>query len=252
MKGTIFLKPLEYSITADGEKWRQGDTIRGNLKITNHSTENVELPFLKLSLAVGNFKKIKAKDKNAWESLSEIKLSEKFIIGASEEKEFLWNFELPDDCQITLKDKSLYLTYLDREEVLPTGQLELVVDPKIIINQFLEIFESFLRFKVVQTKYSKGMVEIKLNPPSSKELSHVESLILRMKETDRTLNIEYVFSMHAFEMVAGNMIAQKKIKQVEQKLSSSQYYVYGNSVNQDFIVKTISDVIKEATPKFLM
>ncbi len=128
----------------------------------------------------------------------------------------------------------------------------MVVDPKIIINQFLEIFESFLRFKVVQKKYSKGMVEIKLNPPSSKELSHVESLILRMKETDSTLNIEYVFSMHAFEMVAGNMIAQKKIKQVEQKLSSSQYYVYGNSVNQDFIVKTISDVVKEATPKFSM
>lgn len=252
MKGTIFFKPLEYNIIADGERWRQGDKINGRLKIKNHSAESVEFPILKISLAVGNFKKIKSKDKRAWDYLAETTLGEKISIGASEEKEFSWNFELPEDCQITDKDRSLYLTFFDHDDIWPTFQLELVVDPKLVMLQFLEIFESFLRFKVVQTKFSKGMVEIKLNPPSSRELSHLESLVLRMKEVDKTLDLEYIFNMHVFEMVAGNMMAQKKIKQVDQKLTSKQYYIYGDSPNHDFIKMSISDVIKEGTPRFFL
>lgn len=251
MKGTIFLKPLEYNIIADGESWRQGDKIKGSLKIKNHCTDKIELPFLKISLVVGHFKKIKTKDKKAWEILSEIMLGEKFSMGSLEEKEFFWSFELPEDCQITDKDRSVYLTFKDQDEIWPTGQLELVVNPKIVIKQFLEILENFLRFKTVQTKFSKGMVEIKMNPPTSKELSHVESLVLRMKEVDKTLDLEYIFNLHVFEIVAGNMMAQKKIKQVDQKLTSKQYHLYGDSLNQDFIISSISSVIKEATPRFL-
>lgn len=249
MKGTIFLKPLEYNIIADGERWRQGDKIKGTLKIKNHGNDSIELPSLKISLAVGNFKKIKSKDKKAWDSLSEISLSEKFSIAPNAEAEFSWNFQLPEDCQITDKNGSLYLTFIDRfankEDSWPTGQLELVVDPKIEMEQFLEIIQNFLRFKVVQTKFSKGMVEIKLNPPTSREMSHVESLVLRMKEMDKTLELEYIFNMHVFETVSGNIMTQKKIKQVNQLLSSTQL------LDQDFMVKAIGDVIKEGTPKFL-
>lgn len=252
MKGTIFLKSLEYNIIADGERWHQGDKIKGVLKIRNHSADSIELPLLKISLAVGNFKKIKSKDKKAWESLAEISLAEKCFINASDEKEFPWSFQLPEDCQITDKSGSVYLTFTDQDEAWPAGQLEIVVDPKMVMLQFLEILQNFLRFKTVQTKFSKGMVEVKLNPPNSRELSHVESLVLRMREVDKTLDLEYVFNMHVFETVAGNVIAQKKVKQVDQKLSSKQYYSYGDFPNQDFIIKTINDVIKEATPRFLL
>ncbi|MDD4974028.1 MAG: hypothetical protein PHY93_06735 [Bacteriovorax sp.] len=252
MKGTIFSRPLEYNIIANGEKWHQGDKIKGCLKIRNHGAEKIDLPFLKISLAVGHFKKIKSKDKKAWEFLAETTLGEQFSIGVSEEKEFFWDFGLPEDCQITDKDRSVYLTFSDHDDdIWPTGQLELVIGPKLVIQQFLEIFENFLRFKVVQTKFSKGMVEIKLNPPTSKELSHVESLVLRMKEIDKTLNVEYIFNINVFEMVAGNLMAQKKIKQFDQKLTSKQLYIYGDSLNHDFIISSISTVIKEATPRFL-
>lgn len=252
MKSTIFLKPLEYNIIADGERWHQGEKIKGVLKIKNHSMESVELPLLKISLAGGNFKKIKAHDKKAWEHLAAIALGEKISLGASEEKEFAWNFQLPEDCQITDKSGSVYLTFFDHEGAMPAGQLELVIDPKLVIHQFLEIFQNFLRFKVVQTKFSKGMVEIKLNPPSSKEMNNIESLVLRMKEVDKTLELEYTFNTHAFEMVAGNLLAQKKMKQVSQKLTAKEYTIYGDSLNHDFIKSSISAVIKEATPKFLV
>jgi hypothetical protein len=250
MKSTIFAKPLEYSIVADGEKWRQGDRVKGVLKIKNHAPESAELPCLKIALAIGNFKKIKLKDQKAWDSLASFSVGEKIVIDASEEKEFSFDFLLPEDCQITEKDKSIYLIFFSHEDSWPTGQLELVIDPKLVMLQFLEIMESFLRFKVVQRKFSKGMVEIKLNPPSSKELSHLESLVIRMKEVDKTLDLEYIFNTHAFEMVAGNMIAQKKTTKIDQTLTSKQYYIYGDSPNHDFIKTTISSAINKATPKF--
>lgn len=251
MKGIIFLKPLEYTIIANGERWRQGDVVSGLLKIKNYSTDSVELPLVIISLSVGNFKKIKVKDKKAWESLAEITLGEKITIGALEEKELSWHFQLPEDCSITDKSGSVYLIFFDHHGSAPAGQLELVIDPKLVITQFLEIFQNFLRFKVVQTKFSKGMVEIKLTPPSSKEMNHVESLILRMKEVSKTLELDYTFNLHAFEMIAGNLMAQKKIKQVNQKLTAKEYTIYGDSLDHEFIKNSISSVIKEATPKFL-
>jgi hypothetical protein len=250
MKSTIFSKPLEYSLITDGEKWRQGDKIKGVLKIKNHSPDNVELPFVKISLAVGNFKKIKAKDKKAWDPISCTSLGEKIVIGASEEKEFSWDFQIPEDCQITEKDKTVFLTFFSTDELWPIGQLVLVIDPKLAMMQFLEIFENFLRFKIGQRKFSKGMVEIKLTPPNSKELSHVESLVLRMKEVDKVIDLEYIFTSHAFEMVAGNMIAQKKTTQVDQQLTSKQLYIYGDSLNHDFIKASIGEVIEKGTKRF--
>lgn len=250
MKSTIFLKPLEYSILADGEKWRQGDKIKGMLKIKNHSTDTINISLVKMTLALGHFKKIKTKDKKAWDSLSEITMGQTIILPASGEQDFPFEFVLPEDCQITEKDKSLFLTFKSGDELWPLGQLELVIEPKLVMLSFLDIFQNFLRFKVVQTKYSKGMVEFKLNPPNSKELSHVESLLLRMKEVDKTLELEYIFSMHVFELVAGNMMAQKKQVQLNRSLTSKQYSFYGDSLNQDFIIASISEVIKEATPKF--
>lgn len=252
MKGLIFLKPLEYNIAADGEKWRQGDKIKGLLKLKNHSAERIDLPFLKLSLAAGNFKKIKNHDKRAWENLTETTLALPLTINASEEIEFPWDFVLPEDCQITDKDGSVFLTFQDKAELWPAGQLELVIEPKLIINQFLEIFQNFLRFKIKDTKFSKGMIEIKMTPPSSRELGHIDSLVLRVKEVDKTLDLEYNFNMHVFETINGNVLTQKKSMHVGQKLTSKQFYIYGDSPNQDFIISSVSALIKEATPKFFM
>jgi hypothetical protein len=251
MKGTIFSKPLEYNIIADGEKWRQGDKIKGSFKIKNHGDQVIVLPVLKILLAVGNFKKVKVKDNKALDYFNEVVLGENISIAGLEDKEFFWEFLLSEDCQITDKDRSIYLAFKDHDNLWPTGLLELTIAPKLAIQQVLEIFDNFLRFKIGQIKFSKGMVEIKLNPPTSKELSHVESLVLRMKEVDKTLDIEYLFNMHVFEMVAGNLMAQKKVKQVDQKMTSKQLYIYGDSLNHDFIISSINTIIKEATPRFL-
>ena len=201
MKATLIVKPIEYGIEAFGEKWKQGEKLKAVMKLKNHGNEKIERPFLNVTLCSGNYKKVKAHHSEAWDIIIKIELLQNLTLNPNEEKEFHFEFLLPEDCRITDKDGSLYLAYQDNEnENWPLGHMELVIDPKIVMKQFLEIFENFLRFKVGQIKYSKGMVEIKLKPPGSRELSHVDSLVLRMSEVNKTLRLEYLFNLRMLEM----------------------------------------------------
>ena len=59
MKGTMFDRPLEYTLNVSGERWRQGDKVQGALIIKNHSNESFKLSGIKLSLASGEYKDVR-------------------------------------------------------------------------------------------------------------------------------------------------------------------------------------------------
>lgn len=251
MKATIFLKPLEYNIEVLGEKWHQGDKIKGSLRVKNHTEEKIELAHLIVSLCEGNYKKIKAKDKNAWKALSDKTLASNIMLRGPEDIEYSFDFVLPEDCLITDKGASLYLAFFDKDDNLPAGHIELVVEPKLVILEVLKIFENFLRFKVTQMKSVKGMIEVKLNAPSGREFSTIDSLVLNIFEIEKTLTMNYLFNMRVLDMSSGSMQAQKKTKEINQVFNSKQYLIYGQSLNQDFILESINSVLSEVKPKFL-
>lgn len=251
MKATVILKPLEYNLETAGEKWRQGEKVKGTLKVKNNGSESVDLPKLTISLNSGNYKKIKAKDKKAWELLSDITLAESLTLKPSEEKEYPWEFELKEDCRITDKDGSVYLRFLGDNEDLPAGNIELNVEPKLAMLQFLEVFDIFLRFKIGPKKYVKGMVEVKLTPPTSRELGHVDSLVLKMSEVNQTMKLEYAFNVRSLEMSGTTMSSEKNTKVFDQTLSAKQYLSYG-SPNQEFITTSINTILTQVKPKMML
>lgn len=251
MKGTIFLKPLEFSIEATGEKWRQGDKLLGSLKIKNHSAEKIEIPLLKVAVCEGHYKKIKAKDAKGWSCKSETILAEKIAINPSEEINYTFEFKLSETCSITDKNGSLYLAFFDKDEAIPAGHIELVVEPKIIVKQILEIFENFLRFKVKETKSGKGAVEIKLVPPTSRELSNVDGLVLSISEVEKNLTLKYFFNFRILNIAGATMQSEKATKEVEQNFTSKQYLIYGDSINQDFIIQSVQEVLNGVKTKML-
>lgn len=249
MKATIFSKPLEYNIEAAGEKWRQGDKLKGSLTIKNHGTEQIALPALKICLSEGIYKKIKAKEAKAWKSLFEQELENPFRLAAGEEKHYSFEYAIPENALITDKNGSLYLACFDKEE-LPSGHIELVIEPKLVIAQILETIQNFLRFKVVQIKSTKGQVEVKLAPPASRELSTIEAMILCLAEVNKTLTLKYEIHMRSLDMSGGSMSAQKKTREFEQSFTAKQYLQY-DSLNQDFILQSINAILDEVKPKFL-
>ena len=251
MKGLVFLKPLEYSIEVTGEKWHQGDTLKASLKIKNHSNEKIELPLLKVAVCEGNYKKIKSKDAKAWVILEETILAEKLIVSPLEEMDYSFKFKLAENCGITDKNGSLYIAFYDKDEKNPAGHIELVIEPKVIVQQVLQIFENFLRFKVKETKSGKGMVEVKLIPPTSRDMTTVEGLVLNISEIEKNLTLVYLFNLRVLNLSGSAMQAEKTTKDFVQKFNSKQYLMHGDSINQEFIIESLQEIMNTVKTKRL-
>ena len=251
MKATVFLNPLEYSIEAIGEKWHQGDKLKGSLKIKNSGVEKIELAVVKVAICQGNYKKIKAKDIKGLSIASEYILSEACIINPMEECVYSFDFKLSENCNITDKNGSLYLAFFDKDDKNPAGHIELRIEPKIVIQQILQILESFLRFKVKEIKYNKDLIEVKLVPPSSRELSNVDGLLLSMSEIDKNLTLKFFFNLRVLNISGVTMQSEKTTKEMEQKFNSKQYLIYGDSINQEFIIESVQEILNLVKTKLL-
>lgn len=252
MKTIIIKNPIEFNLEAKGEKWRQGDKLTGLLTIKNNGASKVEIPFLKLALLVGIYKKVKVKDPKAFELFQELPQEKNFVISANESKEFPFEFILPLDCRITDKDGSVYLALIDKDDVVPMGNMELSILPRLMITQFLEIMDNFIRFKIGALKFNKGMIEVKLTPPTSKDFSQVEGLLLKMKEVEKNLIVEYHFTNKKIEMNGSSMSTTKVAQKFDQTITFKEFYIYGDSVNQDGIIKLINSILDEVKPKYMI
>ena len=253
MKASIFLKPLEYNIEILGEKWQQGALVKGVVKVKNNGSEKTSISNLKIALCSGSYKKLKTKDAKTFEVIAESIFGKDTHFKNMEEKEFPWEFKLDENARITDKDGSLYIILKDQSDasVWPIGILELTIIPKIIITQFLEIFENFIRFKIAQIKYVKEMIEVKMTPPKTRELAHVESLILRIKEVENTLSLDYQFNVSAIDMTTPTITTQKKCKQFARIHPAKEYLIYGDSINQELLISSINAVVSEVKNKLL-
>jgi hypothetical protein len=53
-------------------------------------------------------------------------------------------------------------------------------------------------------------------------------------------------------MAGGAMTTQKSTKTFKQTLSSKQCYIYGESLNQEFIVSSVNSILSEIKPKMML
>ena len=76
MKGFFFQYPLEYHLNVAGEEWEQGTTLNGTFRVRNSENKATSCKLLQLLLVYGVFKKIKAKEPQAWTELQSRVLAE--------------------------------------------------------------------------------------------------------------------------------------------------------------------------------
>jgi hypothetical protein len=65
MKGTFFSKPLEWNIETEKESWTQGESIKGILRVKNHSAEEIDIAGTGVGLAHADVKKVHARTEGA-------------------------------------------------------------------------------------------------------------------------------------------------------------------------------------------
>ncbi len=248
MKGTFLNNQIEYKILLNGEQWLQGQTITGSLKISNHSSNDFQLCEVGHFLCLGSPKKIKTKDKAAFSVLEKSIFPEQ-TVKAKQSASLPISYELPDDAHLSDKTKSLYLCSGKEESFYETGYLPLNIGPLQIISGFLDIFSNFYKFKIKTIKSKKDYVEAVMVIPSSKEFASVEKLKILSRVKDKNLELNYVFNLKKIDFNASTNTLKNEIKEIPILMEPKQYQFYGESLNQEEILKSIEGVLEQVKVK---
>jgi len=244
MKGTHFKQPYEYKIDITGESWSQGSVISGNLNIVNHSGTSIDLVKPGVQLSYCTKKKLKDKDPKGITELSSLTL-------ANDQSSLDFTFELKPDCPITEKAKSLYIIYGDLDSPFDSGFLELNITPSQTINDFIQTFEQFFRFKLKTLKMKKDVIEAVVTPPASKDWTSIQKMSLQFKMDGDDLNINYIFAIKKMSFDASAEKVKDEKKEISVVIKKNQYERYG-AFDQMIVKDLIDDVLNEVKLKPLL
>jgi len=247
MRGNFKQESLEYVLNIQGESWKQGDFLAGNLIIKNNGNKEIKVSEPTVLLAYGDNRKIKAKKAKAFQTIAEQSFTYDKNLAVGEECRFSWRFHLDTNCSITDNAGSLYvLCGTDMH-------LQLNVETVGILAFFLEIFENFFRFKVKALKNKQGFIEAKMSSPNSKDMGAIEQLkmLMRINNEDGQDNLQfkYKFKVNKLAYQHGNVSAIKVELDLEQNLTPKQYTMFGGVPDQDLIIKAINEIMDEVKKK---
>ncbi len=248
MKGTFLNDQIEYQIQLNGEQWLQGQSISGSLKLTNHSNSDLNLDDIGHYLCLGVPKKIKLKDPTAF-SILEKNIFEENTLVAKESKSLAIDYQLPENAHITETIKSLYISCGKKDSFYETGYLPLKILPLQTISSFLDIFSNFYKFKIKSIKSKKDFVEATMNVPASKEFTGVEKLKILSRIHEKNLELNYVFNVKKIDFTASTNTLKSDVKKIPVIMTPKQYQLYGDSLNQEEILKSIDTVLEQVKVK---
>lgn len=240
MKSTYFRKPLEFSIEVVGEKWSQGDKVTGTVSIKNHSDESIDLSDFGIFLCNGDLKKVQKSDPKGLEVMGE-------SIFSTDEHSF--EFVLDENCPTTQKSSGPYIVCAQKNELLSGNLLALQVGPSAMIANILEVLENFMRFKVKSLKPKKGLLEATIILPATKEYTSITSYKIQIKNLNNSLVLDNHFKIKKVSFEGGVTSTKDETKKICLELKPSEYLIYGSSLNQDFIVQKMNEVIDQVKLK---
>lgn len=246
MRGVFFNSGLEFRLEVTGNDFHQGDTVPCVLTVKNHGDSGTELSDLKLQLAVGTLKKVKAKAADAFQILASADTASVTTIGPKSEQTVSWTVELDKNYPITDKNQSLYFLYGNSSDSSAVGQLLLTVALHPHIESIFSTLDTVFQF-VPKGVTSKGSWSTaKLKPPSARKFSLVDELNLSCRFDNDALELKYNFTVKRFE--GTTTVGVKKAKtEVEQRFDPTQYLFGGNFVHQEFVETSIKEAMSSVT-----
>jgi len=244
MRSSIIESNLDWHLTIQGEQWMQGQAIQGELKIANKSDIVQTVLNPRLLIAYVDIKKFKSLDEKSFKEIHPILFST-VELAAKESKIFPWNYQLDLNSYITDKKHSLYILWGDLSKKIPAS-LMLSITPHQSIMKVLETWEVFFRFtKKDCISLKDNSLEIKLSPPHSKEFATMECLKLKIKQSDKKLNIFATAELKKIKADTTGMSLVKSEKKHEVTWDEKQYLLMPGHLNQDFLQNEIKSLIAQ-------
>ena len=241
MKGVSFQNGVEFKISIEGESWSQGDTVTGKLEAMSRNP-NTPFTSMKVFLAESTEKKVKAKTPGAFEIIHELSSSSPTLD---------WSFKLENHTRITDSKGGLYIVYGNSNgnpEALETlGQLRLNILPHMHMRDLRDIMGSHFRF-VTKTASDgkKGWVEFKFDPPSAKEWSSLEQLVLLLKLQEKSMEAKFSFHRAEVDALKAGLQTKSVLRDISKSWDLSRMiHDFNGRLNKEATTDAIENVVAE-------
>lgn len=245
MKGTFFNKPLEWNIETHEESWQQGSVVHGILRVKNHGAEAAELEQPGVGLCYADIKKVHAKAENILKSEVQAHIPE-IMIRPGETKEITFALKLPDNCPVSDKKSTYFLSY---GKNLTENHLQLKIEPKALYAKLIGLLDTFQRFKLKEYKGCKQGVEYKMIPPTSRDMANLESMTLTFKMEEADLLMDFDFQVKKLDTSGVTNKINKASVKVSRRLTPKEYSLGRDMINQDQLLKVFEAVMGEVKLK---
>lgn len=250
MKGTFFLKPLEFSLRVEGESWRQGEAIAGTLVAKNHGVQALPSGF-QVKLARGTLKKVHQKVPGAFYEILSTFSALTGEIAPQAELSHSWRFQTDRNCPITDNTESLFLLYGCESEPEKMGHLQVTIKPDPVIEEFLKAFQIEFRFVVKSFKSSKRGVDVKLTPPDSRLFMMLDYAVLSFRFEGDALHVGYVFNLKDIQASSASVDVKKKKREFKQTFAPGEYRLSSGRFNHERLEAAAAEAVKQVEGKTL-
>jgi len=250
VKGTSFQKPLELQLVIEGESWHQGDRVAGTLRVRNHGPEPVPMGEMRVVVAHGADKKVKAKAPDGFtvvETIQPAKKGETLAPGA-QSAPLPWEYRIDVNGPISDANGSLYVLYGRGETPSGLGNLQLIVKPNRHFLEILEVLAYTFKFVTKATSAAKGgAVEAALAPPTGRAHASVTELLLTLRlEKGQAIDARFAFDVNELDASKGGIALKRAVKEFRRTLTPEQYLLsFNQRLNKDAVEKVIEGVFEE-------
>ena len=251
MKGTYFQRPLELSLKVNGESWKQGDAIEGTLVVRNHDSAAISVTNAQVYLAHADLKKVRQKNPGSFKIFSNVSLQFPNQVEAQHEIACDWRLATEQNSPITDKTSSLFLLYGLGDDVEKLGQLQVLMNPHALIQEFIKTITIQFRFVLKSQKFGKGYTEVKLTPPTAQGFASLDHVTLYFRFEGESLQVRSIFDVKKIEATAASFDMKKLKKEFSQTLAQNQLYLPSGRVNHESLETAIKAALELVESKVL-
>ncbi|MFM1848815.1 MAG: hypothetical protein RL417_2289 [Pseudomonadota bacterium] len=246
MKGAFLHNQMQFQLEVKAESAVQGDVLPCTLSVKNLGGASQSLAGACLELCAGDPKKLK-ESPAAYEVVATGVLELPSTAAPQGTAAASCVFTLDKNCTVSEKSKTLFFRYGLTDGGM--GELPVTVLPHPHIQKVAEILESAFQFVVKGTKSSKGWVDIKFKPSSSRRYSFVNELVLGARFEGSELVLNFKFNVKKFESSQANVAVSRSKTEVEKRLEEKSY-LSGGYIDHAKVEGVIADALEVVASGF--
>jgi hypothetical protein len=251
MRSIFIQKPLEFRLEVPIEFGGQGDPAPCTLSVRNHSEERVPLSELSLQLALGDLKKVKAKDAQAFRVLATAELDRSAVLMPNASLSVVWDLVLDINAPITDKAQSLFFLYGNSSSTSLLGQLPLTVKMHPHLRAIFDTCETVFGLSNRGESWRDGFTTVKFQAPDLRKFSLVDEISIGARFVDGgAVELIYNFKVKKIAATAHSLNFKKGRVEVAQTWRSEEYLFGGGFIRQDFIDKSLEEAFSAVATGF--